>query len=374
MIFKLSKGIDVDILEKSIRSIVNRHEILRTFIKQDNKGIGYQLVVCDKEYPLNIKRIKVGNKKELDEELEREINHIYNLCEEYPIKVQIYKLGKSKGEGEKYISIVIHHIAFDGWSTDIFLKELFEYYKYYLNDRDGRELHLKLPSLSIQYKDFALWQRKYLSGERLSRQLRYWESKLRGYEALNLITDKRRPTEIDYAGKDIYFEINKETSILLRELAKELKVSLYSLLLAGYYLMLKSYSNQDDIVIGSPIANRHYNQIESLIGFFVNTIALRININSSITIKEFIEDVGKEVVEAQLHQDLPFEKLVEELKVAKDTSRHPIFQVMFGVQRFGEGLVKQGSEEISSLVEQYEGNSVYNVAKFDISTFIDDSQ
>src|SRR5688500_6357468 len=124
-------------------------------------------------------------------------------------------------------------------------------------------------------------------------------------------------------------------SISLRELAKELKVSLYSLLLAGYCLMLKCYSNQNDIVIGTPIANRHYGNIENLIGFFVNALALRVEINSNISIKEYIQRIGREIVEAQLYQDLPFEKLVEELNLVKDTSRHPIFQVVFGVQGFG---------------------------------------
>src|SRR6185437_6387382 len=117
------------------------------------------------------------------------------------------------------------------------------------------------------------------------------------------------------------------TSVALRELAKELKVSLYSLLLSGYYLMLRVYSNQNDIIIGAPVANRHYDQIENLIGLFTNSLALRMKIESQVSIKGFIQQVGQEVVEAQAHQDLPFEKLVIELNVTKDASRHPIFQV-----------------------------------------------
>ncbi|OYX94161.1 MAG: hypothetical protein B7Y76_10960, partial [Sphingobacteriia bacterium 35-40-5] len=223
-------------------------------------------------------------------------------------------------------------------------------------------------------KDFALWQRSYLSGERLEKQLSYWKDKLNGYETLNLITDYSRPSKIDYRGSDIGFELDEATSNSLKDLAKALNVSLYSLLLAGYYLMLRAYSNQSDLVIGSPVANRHYSQIENLIGFFVNTLALRVEVDSNLLVKDFIQHIGKEVVSAQFYQDLPFEKLVEELGIAKDTSRHPIFQVMFSVQGFGS---KQFSNQRSELLQTYtlsSNASLYSAAKFDITTIIDDSQ
>jgi non-ribosomal peptide synthetase component F len=276
------------------------------------------------------------------------------------------------------MGIVIHHISFDGWSMDIFLKELQAYYDHYLKQKQGITTQLSLPVLTIQYKDFALWQRNYLSGEVLDKQLSYWKNKLSDYASLNLRTDISRPTQIDYRGSNIYFELDKPTSIALRSLAKELKLSLYSVLLSGYYLMLRSYSNQDDIVVGTPIANRHYSQIEDLLGFFVNSLALRMQIEATVRVKEFIEQVGAEVVEAQLHQDLPFEKLVEELKLAKDTSRHPLFQVMFSVQSFGDNgkSISNGKEEynLAELLQPYTAeDSLYQVAKFDISTLIDDA-
>ena len=251
---------------------------------------------------------------------------------------------------EYYLSIVIHHIAFDGWSTDVLFDELEEYYQYYCRKADNKEviadiedssklsnsdLIRRLPALRLQYKDFAVWQRNYLSGERLKKQVDYWNNKLNGYESLHLVTDKVRPAQIDYRGENVYFEIDEVRSNQLRELGRELGVSLYSVLLAGYCLMLRVYSNQDDIIVGTPVANRHYEGIENLIGFFVNSLALRVKIDNGLSIREYIERVGKEVIDAQLHQDLPFEKLVDELKVPKDTSRHPIFQVMFGVQGFG---------------------------------------
>ncbi|NDA89849.1 MAG: hypothetical protein EBY20_02925, partial [Alphaproteobacteria bacterium] len=192
---------------------------------------------------------------------------------------------------DRYLSIVCHHIAFDGWSSGIFVKELETFYNYYEQIDEAQKADLILPNLPIQYKDFALWQRNYLSGVTLEKQLSYWRSQLINYEALNLPTDYNRPKEIDYRGADVYFEIDEKVSAGLRSLAKELKVSLYSLLLSGYYLLLRAYSNQDDIVIGSPIANRHYSQIENLIGFFVNTLALRCTIKSDLLLCDFIKMV-----------------------------------------------------------------------------------
>jgi len=356
LVFKLCQGTKLDILKQTLQSIVKRHEVLRTLIKEGKQG-GYQFVL-DEE--LRVRDIEVHDKNELDKELSKEMNHIYNLESEIPIKVCFYKV-----ENEYYISIVIHHIAFDGWSVDVFLRELQEYYQYY-----NKESDLNMPILSIQYKDFSLWQRNYLSGERLKKQLVFWKGKLEGYNNLSLIADKQRSNRFNYAGEDLYFTIDEETSSSLRALARELEVSLYSVLLSAYYLMLRSYSNQDDIIVGTSLANRHYTQIENLIGFFVNSLALRTVVEPNILLKSFIQKIGRETIEVQLHQDIPFGKLVEELAIEKDTSRHPIFQVVFGVQSFGNDQVSFGN-----ILQPYmDANKLYKVAKFDVSLFIDDSK
>jgi amino acid adenylation domain-containing protein/non-ribosomal peptide synthase protein (TIGR01720 family) len=380
MMFGLANHVNLAILERSIISIFSRHEILRTLIKEDKEGKGYQFVCDEKETPFTISKIEVNDHIQLNILLEKLVNHIFDLSSEYPIKVSLFGLPNPDKEGtEFYIGIVIHHIAFDGWSIDIFIRELLHYYDYYLKSSEGLTPSLNLPNLTIQYKDFSLWQRHYLDQERIEKQLNYWRNKLEDYQALNFLTDKIRPSQVDYKGRDISFELNEVTSNALRELAKELKVSLYSLLLGGYYLLLKVYSNQDDIIIGSPVANRHYNQVENLIGFFVNSLALRVKIDLKDSIQEFIQKIGEEVIGAQLHQDLPFEKLVEELKVPKDLSRHPIFQVMFAVQDFGGGLYNVNGEKnntkLNNILQIYTPEkSVYNIAKFDICTLIDDSQ
>ena len=381
MVFRLASDINLDVLIKSIKKITIRHDILRTIIKEDSNGNNYQLVLEHKEYPLNIENIEINTLIELDQVLSRQINHIYDLSNEYPIKICLYKLYNNNNiqayNKEYYLSIVVHHIAFDGWSTDIFMKELRASYDYYLSCSQGIVSKLELPDLTIQYRDFALWQKNYLNSARLEKQLNFWKNKLNGHEQLNLVTDYQRPKQINYTGQDIYFELDEVSSSSLRELAKKLDVSLYSVALSAYYLMLKSYSNQNYIVIGTPIANRHYTQVEDLIGFFVNSVALRIKIDSRALVKDFIQNINQEVIEAQIHQDLPFEKLVEELDITKDTSRHPIFQVMFGVQKFGSELLYQNERkenQIQDILQAYhKWTKLYKIAKFDITTFIDDS-
>ena len=367
MFFKILGSTKMDILENSIRDMISRHEILRTLIKEDSKGNYYQHVLDNHDYKFEIQKIKVTDQEKLEEELKKESHYVYNLSDEILIKV--YSL--ETNDQEKYLSVVIHHIAFDGWSMDIFLKELKELYRNNLAISRGLESTLALPKLTIQYKDFAIWQRCYLSGKRLDSQLGYWKNKLANYNSLNIIPDKERPKQLSYEGANIYFELNKELSIGLKEFAQDLKVSLYSLLLSGYYLMLRSYSKQDDIVIGTPIANRNYSQIQELIGFFINTLVLRKEIDNKNLVKDFIQEVGREIIEAQSYQELPFEKIVKEIASLKDTSKHPIFQVMFSLQNFGNNL----SEDLDDFIIPYQPkNEIYSPAKCDFSFYIDDSK
>jgi natural product biosynthesis luciferase-like monooxygenase protein/amino acid adenylation domain-containing protein len=373
LIFQVLNNINIIILQQAIQDIFARHEILRTLIKSDNDGNIYQQVLSVQEHPLEIRKLIIFDYNNLNSELEKEVKHIYDLSHEYPIRVCLYELASNK-DCEYYLSIVIHHIAFDGWSVDVLFRELCELYDYYQKRSKGLEEKLNLPDLRIQYKDFAVWQKNYLHKDILQEQLEFWGNKLINYETLNLIADKPRPKHVDYTGNDIFFEIDEPTSQKLRRLAKEFKVSLYSLLLSGYYLMLKRYSGQEDIILGTPIANRHYGNVGNLIGCFVNSLPIRIKFSVHDSIKEFIEKVGEEVVQAQLYQDLPFEKLVKELNIHKDVSRHPIFQVMFGVRSTGDQVDHQSFQDISSLLKPHNSVNLHRVARFDITTLIDDSQ
>lgn len=355
MCYELADNINLAFLYESIKEVVDRHEILRSIIKEDSEGNGYQLTL---NKPISIPQENVKGTEKLHHLLSKEAHYLFKLDQEYPIKFLLIYNQESK---KYYLSIIVHHIAFDGWSTDLFLRDLKAFYNNKINKTES------LPLLPIQYKDFALWQRCYLSGERLKRELNYWKSQFEDYQPLNFITDYTRPKQFDYQGDDVAFTIDSEVSRNLRMLAKNCGVSLYSLLLTAYFLMLKAFSGQNDLILGSLASNRHISEIENLIGFFVNSLPLRSKIIDQETLQSLIKRVSQTVIEAQLHQDLPFEKLVEELQLPKDTSRHPLFQILFTVQNFG-------THADSEFLLPYLAGDSTRQAKFDLSTYIDDSK
>lgn len=370
LVFKLANTTDVHLLEKALYAIIERHEVLRSLIKTNKQGIGYQQVVNLKAFPWQINEQYCSSKAELELAIYEHVHRIFILSQELPISVCRYQFA-----GDNYLSIVIHHIAFDGWSTDLFLDELFNIYQYVSVLTIG-DLSLAntlcLPAVEVQYKDFALWQRDYLKGDFLDNQLNFWQQQLAGFEPLNLPTDYPRPRQIDYSGHDITFELNEQLSQQIRLLAKELNVSVYSVLLSGFYLLLSSFSNQKDVIIGSPIAGRHYPGIENTMGFFVNTLALRKCIDPKESLQAFILQTSQLVTRAQQYQDLPFERLVDTLAIEKDASRHPIFQVMFGVQSFGSVVHHDKTQQLLSLYQGEMAN--YQAAKFDMTVMLDDSK
>ncbi|REC41714.1 non-ribosomal peptide synthetase, partial [Chryseobacterium pennipullorum] len=356
MTVRLNEKTDISILCQALETIIMRHEVLRTVIRTTDEGKGYQMVT---DHSPEIHRHPIETKTELDEAVNRIANKVFQLDEELPVEINLFSL-----DADHYLSVVIHHIAFDGWSTDIFLREIQAVYEALINGAKPQ-----LPELKIQYKDFALWQRSYLVGSQLDRQVGYWKNKLNDFQNLDLPADFKRPSQVSYEGETINFTIDPGVAKSLRNTSRKLGVSLYSVMLGGYYLMLSAYTGQDDLVIGSPIANRHHAGLEDIIGFFVNTLALRENIDPEQSLKDFILQVAESVTEAQSHQDLPFEKLVEELGIEQDTSRHPIFQVMFGLQRFGKDI-----HDGEALFAPFDGNLDYQVAKFDLTTMIDDGE
>ncbi|WP_447889743.1 condensation domain-containing protein, partial [Serratia fonticola] len=324
-------------------------------------GQGYQQILPAETFSLSISHETCDSVQALHAHLHEHQHRVFDLAQECPIAASSYTLA-----GAHYFSIVIHHIAFDGWSVDLLLKELLHYYRVFTGEASN-----ELPAPPVQYREFALWQRQHLQGATLDRQLAYWHGQLADHEPLNLPTDHVRPLQLDYRGDDITFQLDAATSAELRALAASLNVSLYTVLLSGYYLLLGVYSNQQDIVLGTPIAGRHYPGVEDTMGLFVNTLVLRRQIDVSQTVREFIGETGQQVSEAHTHQDLPFEKLVEVLKTEKDSSRHPIFQVMFSLQSFGA----TGRTEGESLFEQYDAQEgAYRAAKFDLTVMMDDSE
>ncbi|MDC0535845.1 amino acid adenylation domain-containing protein, partial [Francisellaceae bacterium] len=355
MFFKASSQINEMMFSQAIEYVINRHEVLRSLFEQDANGVDVQ-VVCNE--PLHIQTYIFDSIDALEEQAAKDIDTPFNLRNEYPIRASWYT---NKENGSQYALINMHHIASDGWAIDILQRELLASFN---NQQET------LPQLTIQYKDFAEWQKSYLQGEVLEQQLSYWKHKLEGMETLELPTDKERPHRFDYKGAILPFELDQVLSRQLRSLAKQQGVSLYSVLISAFYVLLHKYSGQDDIIIGSPIANRHYSQVQDLVGFFVNTLVMRQSIDPEQSILKLIEQVRADISESQRYQDIPFEKIVGELNIIRDESRHPLFQVSFRAQSFSsEAQAKEFNQYLDAEPLRNE-----QTAKFDLDMLINDGE
>lgn len=298
----LNPKINLQKLESAIQEVVQRHEILRTVI------VDFHQKVLHTEVEITHQPIK--NKEYFA--------YKFDLTREIPIRVNIY---------QNVLTFNIHHIAFDGWSTNLLLDEIAKLYR-------GE----KLPEMNLQYKDFANWQRKVQTNDALKEQKEYWVKQLADYEELDFPTDFSRPREFDYRGKEYTYMLNEELIIKLKELAQRENTSLFSVTLSAFMILLSIYSNQKNVVVGTPIANRHIKGTEDLIGFFVNTLALNAKVDPELKINEFIHLNSEQVINAQKYQDLPFESIVNELNITADLSKNPIFQIMFGFQDVSDVL------------------------------------
>ena len=357
-LFLINPAADIKSIHRSVRSIVQRHEVLRTVFLQDKQGLNYQSVLTD-ELPISVHQ--VDDQSSFHKKVSQDTNRPFNLRGEHPIRVCSYHV---KSSDETYLLLNIHHIAFDGLSAEIFAAEFSEFYQHFTEQSD-----MTLPELPIQYKDYAMWQRNFLTGDLFESQLQYWQNLLSNYVPINLPIDYTRPKQTDYKGQDYLFNLSKDLSQKLRSLAKTKGCSLYTILLTGFYILLYKYTNQSDLIIGTPVASRHYAQLQDLIGFFVNSVVLREHIDGNSRVSSLLSSVQKHLIDVQRYQDIPFEHLVDALNVERDLSRHPIFQVMFGIQSF-ENTHNELFDKVFTSVSL---DQSYQIAKFDLSLFFDDS-
>ena len=221
----------------------------------------------------------------------------------------------------------MHHIISDGWSLGVLFRELGACYAAFSHGEQPA-----LAKLAVQYADFSVWQRQWLSGEQLDKQLDYWGKQLAGLQVLDLPTDRTRPAMQTYDGALEVLSIDKQLSDQLERLSKDSGVTLFMTLLAVYMVMLHRYSGQDDIVIGSPIANRNRSELEGLIAFFVNMLVMRVDCSGNPDFRTLVKRVSEMALGAYEHQDIPFERLIDVLQVERDPSRNPLFQVHFALQ------------------------------------------
>ena len=326
VVVRLQGRLDGQAFERSLNEIVNRHEVLRaTYPAVD----GRPAQVIAPTLPLAIPVIDLQESPQDAREARarllaaEEARRPFNLANGPLLRAKLLRLD----EEDHVALLVIHHIVFDGWSMGVLVKEFAALYEAYSQGRRS-----PLDELPIQYADFAVWQREWLGGEILEAQLAYWRRQLTGLPILNLPTDHPRSVIQTYRGAMESLLLPASLTDSLKELSQRHGVTLFMTLLAAFQTLLMRYTGQEDVTVGSPVANRGRAELEGLLGFFVNTLALRTDLNGDPTFAELLGRVREVAMGAYAHQDLPFEKLVEEIQPDRDMGRHPLFQVMMVLQ------------------------------------------
>ena len=345
---RLTGWLDQEALIFSLQKIVDRHESLRTtFAEHDGQPVqiihpttvGVGLRDYQAENLIEIIDFQLNGKLPSPAEQEAEISRLAIHEASQPFNLQTGPLFRIKlleiKPDEHIIFLTMHHIVSDGWSVAVMIAEVGALYAGFLAQKSGVndiDLDAILPELPIQYVDYAIWQRQWLQGEELDRQIAYWKANLAGIQQLELLTDFPRPAIQTWHGASHWFELPVELSTRLVELSQREGVTLFMTLLAGLQILLMRYSGQEEISIGTPIANRTRFEVESLIGFILNTLIMRTESSGNPSFREYLGRVRETALGAYAHQDLPFEMLVEALQPQRDMSRAPFFQVMFDLQ------------------------------------------
>lgn len=353
---RLEGPLNVGALEKSLNEIIRRHESLRTTFE-----VAGERPVQTVHEP-SFCKLPITNLQDLGaEEANRTANRLiveeaergFDLANGPLLRTQLLCISPTN----HIFLVTMHHIVSDGWSIKIFIHELAAFY-----EANCRNKKCALPDLPIQYADFALWQREWLQGAVLSGQLDYWTKQLADAPPLlEFPTDRPRPTYKTFHGSALVFSIAQELGGEIASLGRQEGATLFMALLAGFYVLLYRYTRQEDIVIGTPIAGRNRRDVEELIGFFINTLVMRARISGAMSFRKLLQEVREICLQAYTHQDVPFEKLVEELHPERNLSHSPLFQTMFHLQNvLNEGLILSGLSV--SVVE-----TEITKAKFDIS-------
>jgi amino acid adenylation domain-containing protein len=322
-IIPLAPSLSASVIEKSLNEIVRRHESLRTVFRA---VAGEPIQVIVPEFQLDLPMVDLSEMPEAESETEvmrlmrEEAGRPFDLSTLPLLRTVLVRLS----EEDQLLLLTMHHIVTDGLSVKIFTEELAA-----LSEAFAAGRPTPLPALPIQYADFAVWQREWLQGAVMKEQLDYWKQQLSDLSALSLPTDLARPAVSSHLGADEPVKLSIELSEQVRELSRREGVTLFMTLLAAFGVLLSRYTRQDDIVVGTPVAGRDRVELEKLIGFFINTLVLRIDLSGNPSFRDLLGRVKETALGAYAHQDLPFEKLVEELHPERDLSRNPLFQVSF---------------------------------------------
>jgi len=320
---RLIGQLHVELLCQSLGALVARHEILRTRFESID---GEPVQVIDPPSSLDIPLVDLSNLIEAEREHEarslaiQTVRRTFDLRKEHPVRAQILRLSVS----QHILVLVVHHIAWDGWSVNVMHRDLEAFYKAFLTSQPPT-----LPD-TIQYADYSLWQRKWLNEEQLQEQLAYWKRQLAYIpQFIPLPTDYVRPSCRTYEGDYIALSISPVLTHRVKGLSLRAGTTPFTTLLATFLVLLHLYTEESHVVVGTPVSGRNRRELENIIGFFVNTLAVHVEIDSKSSFWSVLKHVRETTLQAYAHQDVPFEKIVEELHVERSLSYSPIFQVMF---------------------------------------------
>lgn len=365
VVLRLYGRVDVQTLERSLGEVIRRHEALRTTFRT-NPNNGEPEQVIQSWSPFAIEVINLGERKEEDREAEarrlarEEGQRPFSLSNGPLIRARLLTLDPTDDHADHVLLLTMHHIVSDGWSVGVLMKELATLYENYLKCEES-----PLPDLPVQYVDFAHWQRNRLTGEVLDQQLSYWRAQLGGQlPVLELPTLGSRPPRHTIDGAVRVWNLPREIADKARTLSQGEGVTLFMTLVAIFKVLLNRYTGQEDILVGTPIANRNRRETEGLIGLFINTLVLRTDLSGQPTFRELLKRVREVCLGAYAHQDVPFEKLVEDLHPDRDLSRTPVFQVMFVMQNALAPALRMGDVVMSPWI--IEGAT----SKFDVTLSI----
>ncbi len=360
--FRLKGPLDAAALERSLNQIIRRHETLRSGVVT-REGGAHAVVQAEATVPfarVDLQDLPASRRESEAMWLAREeACRPFALSEAPLLRALVLDLA----DDDHMVVLAMHHIASDGWSIEILARELLMLMRACETGESS-----PLPELPIQYGDFAAWQREWMSGERLEAELSYWKAALEGAPALlEIPTDRPRGAVQDWRGERHPVTFGPELTHALKTLAERERATLFMLLLAAFQVLLFRYSRQEDLVVGSPVANRNRAEIEHLIGFFVNMLPLRARLSGEMSFRELLAQVRETALGAFAHQDLPFEKLVDELKAGRDTAHAPLFQAVFVLQTATSDLASLAGLPISIV------NLETGAAKFDLTLDLTES-
>ncbi|HSL71196.1 MAG TPA: condensation domain-containing protein, partial [Longimicrobiales bacterium] len=360
---RLRGALNLTALEQSLNEIIARHETLRTvFSVVDGQPVQWI------RSSLTISIVSTAVEAPAAEEWEAEVRQLAREEAARPFDLEAGPLLRARllrlGEREHVLLLTMHHIVSDGWSMGVLVRELCALYEAFSQGGES-----PLAPLRVQYADYAQWQREHLVGEMLEQQLQYWREQLAGAPALlELPADRPRPAVQSFRGARESVRLGEDLTRALKELSRAEGVTLFMTLLAGFAVLLWRYTGEGDVVVGTPVANRGRREVESLIGFFVNTLPLRLRVAGEESFAETLKRVREVCLGGYAHQEVPFERMVEELGVERRLSQSPLFQVMFALQNAPLPPMQMSGLEVELLEVEVE------TAKFDLTVSLSESE